>query len=72
MRYRVAAVACLATISLYSVGAMANETITYTYDTRGRLVKIVHAGTVNQDVTINQSLDKADNRTKVKVTNVPS
>jgi len=47
--------------------AVASETITYTYDSRGRLVKVVRTGTVNNNVSANYSYDKADNRTNVNV-----
>ena len=43
--------------------AIASETITYTYDAKGRLVKVVHAGSVNNGVVSNYAFDKADNRT---------
>ena len=46
---------------------MAAETITYTYDARGRLVKVVRTGSVNNNVSANYSYDKADNRTNVNV-----
>lgn len=48
--------------------AYASETITYTYDAKGRLVKVEHAGTTNDGVTAQYSHDKADNRTNVTVT----
>lgn len=51
---------------------MAAETITYTYDAKGRLVKVVRTGTVNNNVTAEYSHDKADNRTRLKVTNSPN
>lgn len=47
--------------------AMAGETITYSYDARGRLVRVVRSGSVNNAVTANYSYDKADNRTQVNV-----
>lgn len=46
----------------------AAETITYTYDARGRLVKVVHSGTVNNNNQACYKYDKADNRANVKVT----
>ncbi|MGN6594682.1 hypothetical protein [Sphingopyxis terrae] len=52
--------------------AAATETITYTYDAKGRLVKVVRTGTVNNNVTVEYTHDKADNRTRVKVTNSPN
>jgi YD repeat-containing protein len=47
--------------------AMASETITYTYDARGRLAKVVRSGTVNNNVSASYAYDKADNRTNVNV-----
>ncbi len=51
--------------------AMAGETITYTYDAKGRLVKVVRTGTVNNNVTYDYTHDRANNRTRVKVTGSP-
>jgi uncharacterized protein RhaS with RHS repeats len=48
--------------------ASAAETITYTYDVHGRLVKVVHGGAVNNGVTATYVYDAADNRTSVTVT----
>jgi hypothetical protein len=47
--------------------AYVSETITYTYDARGRLVKVERSGTVNNNVSASYSYDKADNRTNVNV-----
>jgi hypothetical protein len=52
--------------------ALAAETITYTYDAKGRLVKVVRTGTVNNNVTVEYTHDKADNRTRLKTTNSPN
>lgn len=60
MALAVAAAVCAA-------AAMASETITYTYDARGRLVKVVRTGSVNNNVSANYSYDKADNRATVNV-----
>ena len=57
------------TLASMSVAADAAETITYTYDAKGRVVKVVRSGTVNNNVTYDYVLDKADNRKKVTVTN---
>jgi YD repeat-containing protein len=46
----------------------AAETVTYTYDARGRLIKVVHTGTVNNNNQVCYKLDKAGNRTNVKAT----
>ncbi len=51
--------------------SLAAETTTYTYDAKGRVVKVVHTGTVNNNLTYDYTHDKADNRTRVKVTNSP-
>lgn len=51
--------------------AMAAEMITYTYDAKGRLIKVVRSGTVNNGVTTDYTRDKADNRTRVKTTGAP-
>ena len=50
-----------------AAGAMASETITYTYDARGRLVKVERTGGVNNNVNAEYKYDKADNRTNVNV-----
>ena len=54
-----------------AAAALASETITYTYDARGRLVKVARSGSVNNNVTANYSYDKADNRTNVASPNAP-
>jgi YD repeat-containing protein len=54
--------------ALTAVAATASETISYSYDARGRLVQVRHSGTVNSNVTANYQYDKADNRTNVNVT----
>jgi hypothetical protein len=54
-----------------AAAAVAAETITYTYDARGRLVKIVHGGNVNNGVVTHYSYDKADNRIDKTVTGAP-
>jgi YD repeat-containing protein len=46
--------------------ASATETITYTYDARGRVVKVVKTGTVNNNTQTCYKVDKAGNRTNVK------
>ncbi|KTE38086.1 hypothetical protein ATE62_11855 [Sphingopyxis sp. HIX] len=57
---------------LLSASAGATETITYTYDAKGRLVKVVRTGTVNNNVTVDYEHDKADNRKRLKTTNSPN
>jgi coenzyme F420-reducing hydrogenase delta subunit len=52
--------------------ADAAETITYSYDAKGRLVKVVHSGTVNNGVTADYTIDKADNRKTLVVAGSPN
>jgi|APThiThiocy_cv2_1041547.scaffolds.fasta_scaffold47399_2 YD repeat-containing protein len=61
--------AAAATIS--AVAALATEEITYTYDAKGRVTKVVHTGTMNNGVTVQYAHDHADNRTHVTVTGAP-
>jgi len=62
----------LALLAVSAMPAAATETITYTYDARGRLVTVVHTGSVNHNLQTVYTLDKADNRTNVKVTGSPN
>lgn len=52
--------------------ALASETVTYTYDARGRLIKVEHSGSANNGLVANYTLDKAENRVEVKVTGSPN
>lgn len=52
----------------YSQSVQASETVKYTYDAKGRLIKVERTGTVNNNVTTTYEHDKADNRKKVKTT----
>ncbi|HET7575612.1 MAG TPA: Calx-beta domain-containing protein [Sphingomicrobium sp.] len=47
--------------------ALAGETLTYTYDALGRLVKVSHSGTVNSNTNACFAYDPADNRDNVTV-----
>ena len=60
----------LAALALGLAGSIASagETVTYTYDARGRLIKVVHSGTVNNNNQVCYKLDKAGNRINVKST----
>lgn len=59
-------------VVLFTVqNAHAAETITYSYDAKGRLVKVVHAGTINNGVQTTYSHDRTDNRTQVKTVGAP-
>ena len=57
----------IAAIAAIAVTARASETINYTYDARGRLVKVERSGTVNNNVSAEYKYDKGDNRTNVNV-----
>jgi murein DD-endopeptidase MepM/ murein hydrolase activator NlpD len=52
--------------------AHASETVTYSYDAKGRLVKVEHSGTVNNGVQTTYSHDKADNRKNTTTTGSPN
>jgi len=72
-RRSVAARLFLATSVLtFATAAAASETITYTYDAKGRLIKVERTGTVNNGVTTQYTHDKADNRSNVTVTGSPN
>jgi hypothetical protein len=62
----------LAVCVAFALPAYAAETITYKYDAKGRLVKVIRTGTVNNNVTYDYVHDKANNRKNVKVTNSPN
>jgi YD repeat-containing protein len=59
-------------ILLLAGSAHAAETITYTYDARGRLKEVQRSGTVNNGVTTTYTVDKADNRTNKTTTGSPN
>ena len=54
-----------------AIPALSAETITYTYDAKGRLVKVVRTGSVNNNVQTQYIHDPANNRKNVKVTGAP-
>lgn len=51
-----------------SPSAFASETVTYSYDARGRVIKVEHTGTVNNNIKTEYTIDKVENWTNVKVT----
>jgi hypothetical protein len=65
------AVAILSLIGIVASAAWASETISYSYDARGRIITVGHSGSVNNNVVSNYSYDKADNRTNKNVTGAP-
>jgi hypothetical protein len=58
-------------ITSLSTAALAGETQSYTYDAKGRLVRTVKSGTVNNGVTAEYAHDRTDNRTRVRITGAP-
>jgi YD repeat-containing protein len=62
-----------AAVAVATAAAMAAETLSYSYDAKGRLVKVVQSGGGAATNTVtNYSYDKADNRTALKVTGPPN
>lgn len=55
----------LAGSNLVAAATYASEAIKYSYDARGRLIRVERSGSVNNNVSANYSYDKADNRTNV-------
>lgn len=53
---------------LTPVAAPASEKITYTYDAKGRLTQVQHAGGQTDGLTSSYQFDAADNRTASQVT----
>lgn len=52
--------------------SMAGETIAYTYDSQGRLVRVIRSDTVSGVVTtITYQYDQADNRVRKQVVRAP-
>ena len=60
-----------AAVASSAMVARASETISYSYDARGRLKQVAHSGTVNNGVTTTYSYDKANNRTNKTTTGAP-
>lgn len=52
-------------LMLCAYAAQASETINYTYDARGRLIKVGRTGTINNGLTACYAHDRADNRINV-------
>lgn len=69
---RIALMLGAAAVAAVPALAIAAETITYSYDARGRLVQVSRSGTVNNGVVTNYSFDKADNRTNKTTTGSPN
>lgn len=56
-----------AVLAMLPIAAQASETVTYTYDAKGRLVRVQHSGGPISGVDKQYSYDKADNRQNVTV-----
>lgn len=63
---------CAIAFAAVSTVSLATETLTYTYDAKGRLIKVVRTGTVNNNVQSQYTHDKANNRKNVTVTGSPN
>jgi YD repeat-containing protein len=70
MQARTAAFFVLSALGM-AAASWAAETITYGYDARGRLVRVIHNGSVNNNVSTNYAYDKADNRTLKNTAGAP-
>lgn len=64
---RLITLAAMAALSA-ATPAFATETITYSYDAKGRVVQVARTGTVNNGVTAAYVHDDADNRVTKTVT----
>lgn len=73
-RSRVLLSAAIASITGWGAAfpSYAGETVSYTYDAKGRLVKVVHTGAVNNNVQTTYTHDKADNRKNTTTTGSPN
>ena len=70
-RLKTVAIVVAGAIAAAAGVAQATETITYTYDAKGRLILVQHSGSVNNNVIANYTFDQADNRRNIKVTGAP-
>lgn len=68
MRRMITVASATAVLAATAGAALASETITYTYDAKGRLVKVEHAGSVNNGLMSNYTFDKTDNRATMNIT----
>lgn len=72
MRPTVRAALALPLMLAMTSPAWGAETITYSYDAKGRLVKAAHSGSVNNGLRTTYSHDKADNRKNKTTTGSPN
>lgn len=61
----------IATLSASASSPPMNETVNYSYDDLGRLVKVEQKNDANSNAVSNYAYDKAGNRTNVNVTRTP-
>jgi YD repeat-containing protein len=66
-RFSSTIIAALAAAVLLTTAAQAAETISYTYDALGRVIKAQHVGGDNDGMVIDYKYDPAGNRTEYKV-----
>ena len=66
-RIKVIMLVAIASLGAVATMSYASETITYTYDARGRVISVAHDGTVNDNVIVNYTYDDADNRKNLNV-----
>lgn len=73
IRHKIAIVGTSGLLALAALTGLADasETVNYTYDAKGRLVKVEHSGSINNNVVANYTFDKADNRANVNVSGAP-
>ena len=67
-----ASIFCICTFAASRRRGLRAETITYSYDARGRLIQVARTGAVNNNVTTNYAYDKADNRSSKATTGSPN
>lgn len=70
--YRSIAISIVFSAMIFASPSYGAETITYTYDAKGRLVSVARAGTVNNNVQTSYAHDKADNRKNTTTTGSPN
>ncbi len=66
------AAVAVAALSMPLLPAAASETIAYTYDAQGRLIKVAITGNTNNGTQVVYQPDNADNRVRVTVTGSPN
>jgi uncharacterized protein RhaS with RHS repeats len=62
----------MAIVVMPDVAAMAAETVSYTYDAQGRLIRVVKSGSVNNGAAVQYTYDAAGNRVRVTATGSPN